>query len=292
MKVFISWSGDRSLAIAKSLRSWLPRVIQAVEPWLSESDIGKGTRWEQEIGIELLQSKFGIICLTPENLDSRWVNFEALSKTIEKTYVCTYLLDLKPTDIDGPLSQFNHTKADKDDTRKLILTMNAALDAHVLQENIVNDAFDVWWPRLEEQLNHLPAVDEKLNPPRRSEDMIEEILTLVRSQAIERVQSSQVSDKLLFSLLQLFRLAAVKDSTIGSSTELLDSLTELEIEARRRGTASPVWQALTAGLHRTEKPFAVRDEAKPVGTGGFGKETSQPDSASLKELNSHLDDNP
>ncbi|MGH9930385.1 MAG: TIR domain-containing protein [Pyrinomonadaceae bacterium] len=77
MKVFISWSAERSLAIAKALHDWLPRVIQAVQPWLSETDIGKGTRWEQEIGVELAQTRFGILCLTPENLDARWINFEA-----------------------------------------------------------------------------------------------------------------------------------------------------------------------------------------------------------------------
>src|SRR5438552_882185 len=152
MKVFISWSGERSLVIAKALRDWLPNVIQAVRPWLSETDIGKGTRWEHEIGAELAQTRFGIICLTPENLDARWIKFEAgaLSKTIERTFVCTYLLDLKPTDIEGPLSQFNHTKIEHDDSRKLLHTLNRALDDQGLEPDIVNDAFDLWWPRLEE----------------------------------------------------------------------------------------------------------------------------------------------
>lgn len=171
------------MAIAKALREWLPRVIQAIEPWMSDSDADKGIRWEQRIGQELEQTRFGIFCLTPENLDSRWLNFEAgaIAKTVEKTYVCTYLLELKPTDIEGPLSRFNHTKTEeKEDTRKLIHTVNRALESQALDEKIVNDSFETFWPRLELQLNQLPDVAEK-RKPRNIEDMTEEILVSVRA---------------------------------------------------------------------------------------------------------------
>src|SRR6266508_2746036 len=192
MKVFISWSGERSLAIAKALRDWLPRVIQAIEPWMSDSDADKGIRWEQRIGQELEQTRFGIFCLTPENLDSRWLNFfeaGAIAKTVDKTYVCTYLRDLKPTDIEGPLSQFNHTKTEKEDTRKLIHTVNRALEPQSLDEKIVNDSFDTYWPRLEKDLNELPAASEK-RKPRNVEDMTEEILVSVRALLQQRSMSS------------------------------------------------------------------------------------------------------
>jgi hypothetical protein len=182
MKVFISWSGERSLVIAKGLREWLPRVIQAIEPWMSDSDADKGIRWEQRIGLELEQTRFGIFCLTPENLDSRWLNFEAgaIAKTVDKTYVCTYLLELKPTDIEGPLSHFNHTKTEKEDTRRLIHTVNRALESQALDEKIVNDSFELFWPRLEMQFNQLPPVAKK-RKPRNIEDMTEEILVSVRA---------------------------------------------------------------------------------------------------------------
>src|SRR5690349_15568152 len=99
MEIFISWSGTKSLEVARTLRQWLPRVLQPSKPWMSETDLEKGIRWGTEIGTKLEQMKFGIICLTSENLDSRWINFEAgaISKTVEKTFVCTYLIDLKPT---------------------------------------------------------------------------------------------------------------------------------------------------------------------------------------------------
>ena len=44
MKVFISWSGTRSKALANALHKWLPMVLQYVEPWVSDSDIDAGER--------------------------------------------------------------------------------------------------------------------------------------------------------------------------------------------------------------------------------------------------------
>ena len=94
MKVFISWSGKRSQALANMLRDWLPNVIQAIKPWMSDVDIDKGSRWSKDIALQLEESKVGIICLTPENLEAPWILFEAgaLSKSLEKTYVCPFFI--------------------------------------------------------------------------------------------------------------------------------------------------------------------------------------------------------
>lgn len=171
--------------MARALRDWLPRVIQALQPFMSEADISKGMRWEQEIGQQLDQARFGIFCLTAESLNARWINFEAgaLSKTVERASVCTYLLDLKATEIEGPLSQFNHTVADKEDTRRLIYTLNRALGEQALGESIVDETFELYWPRLERDLGAIPLTDARaksLRPIRRTDAMVEEILELVR----------------------------------------------------------------------------------------------------------------
>ena len=49
MDVFISWSGTRSGAAAEALRTWLPKVINAIKPWLSLADMDKGARWSSDI---------------------------------------------------------------------------------------------------------------------------------------------------------------------------------------------------------------------------------------------------
>jgi hypothetical protein len=53
MKVFISWSGSRSNALAEALRDWIPLVLHYVEPWLSQTDIEAGQRWAEQVAKEL-----------------------------------------------------------------------------------------------------------------------------------------------------------------------------------------------------------------------------------------------
>jgi hypothetical protein len=53
MRVFVSWSGERSKVMAFALRDWLPLVLHYARPWLSERDIQAGQRWTLEVGTEL-----------------------------------------------------------------------------------------------------------------------------------------------------------------------------------------------------------------------------------------------
>jgi hypothetical protein len=39
LDVFISWSGQRSKALALQLHDWLKAVVQRANPWMSERDI-------------------------------------------------------------------------------------------------------------------------------------------------------------------------------------------------------------------------------------------------------------
>ena len=186
MKLFISWSGDRSRKLAESLRNWIPKVINAVEPWLSASDIDPGSRWSPEIAGQLEDTKFGVICLTSDNLSSTWLHFEsgALSKLVDKSKVVPLLLDNNPVDIKGPLSQFQAVKANKDDIKKLMTAINIAVSAageKGIDKSMLDEAFDVWWPKLEANLKDIPKSIRKPEESKRSErEMIEEILNLVR----------------------------------------------------------------------------------------------------------------
>ena len=152
MKLFISWSGSRSKAVAEAFYEWLPAVIHAVKPWFSP-DMDKGSRWNTEISGQLQNSNFGLICLTAENLNSPWILFEAgaLSKTLEKTFVCPYLLDIGPDVLRGPLAQFQSTKFNRDDTKKLLETINNTLGSNSLSQKILDAQFEKWWPDLEEK---------------------------------------------------------------------------------------------------------------------------------------------
>ncbi len=159
--VFISWSGPRSKQAAEALREWLGNVLQNARPWMSATDIEKGSRGLDEIARALEAMKVGIICLTPENLTAEWLHFEAgaLSKTPDaKSRVCTYLLaGLESANLKPPLSLFQATKANKSETRDLIRTINKHLDVAPLPESTLNATFEKWWPDLEEKLNALRA---------------------------------------------------------------------------------------------------------------------------------------
>src|SRR6266850_5202901 len=108
MKVFFSWSGERSHSLAKAFREWLPNVIQAVDPWVSSADIVAGARWQSEIALQLQEARVGIIFLTPENVSSPWLLYEvgALSRALETAYMCPYLFGFSPSELRGPLIQF------------------------------------------------------------------------------------------------------------------------------------------------------------------------------------------
>jgi hypothetical protein len=65
MKVFLSWSGDTSKAIASALHDWLRFVFPEVIWWMSDRDIQAGQRWADELDRQLEATNFGILCLVP-----------------------------------------------------------------------------------------------------------------------------------------------------------------------------------------------------------------------------------
>lgn len=185
MKVFISWSGHKSKETAEALSTWIRQVIQAAETWIS-LDIEKGARWNDKINKELEQSKVGIICLNKENLSSEWILFEAgaLSKT-QDAHVCTFLLDISPSEVKPPLGQFQHTTFSKEDIMKLTHTINSKIilgGEKTIPEKDLDEVFEVFWPRLESKLLALANTTSPISPILRSDrDILEEILQAVRS---------------------------------------------------------------------------------------------------------------
>ncbi len=183
MKVFLSWSGDRSHQMAAVLRDWLPGVLQSVEPWLSADDIPIGSRWASEITRVLQDVDVGILCLTPENMKSSWLHWEAgaISRRLEGSFICPYLIELSPADIVGPLAQFQSAIANRHDTYRLLQTLNSAPSGSHLSEQLLQRVFEVNWPWLEERIRGLAALapipeDRHLT----TDEKLDEILRLLR----------------------------------------------------------------------------------------------------------------
>ena len=186
MKVFISWSGSRSEKVAEALRDWLPSVIQSVDPFMSASDIEKGSRWSSEIALQLEEAHFGLICLTQDNLQSPWLLFEAgaLSKSLGSSRVVPYLYGISQTLLQGPLAQFQAALADRASTLEIVKSVNKALEEQGLEATRLEKAFETWWPSLETALNGIPEATEKAPPPRTDRGILEEILHLCRQMSI------------------------------------------------------------------------------------------------------------
>lgn len=195
MKVFISWSGDASHAMAKGLAEWLPTVIQVIRPFLSSSDIQKGRRWFEEIGLQLDSTNYGILCITRSNLLAPWIHFEAgaLSKRMEIARVVPLLIDVKTADLQPPLSNLNAvTSLTKEEVRKLLVGMNAALEKDSLPEKVLERSFERAWPDFEKiivdarTMAQGEAKAKNLPKERSVENILEEVLLLVRELSQQR----------------------------------------------------------------------------------------------------------
>lgn len=189
MKIFISWSGDLSKSVAEILKKSLPLVIQVIDPFVSSNSIDKGELWDTRITQELADADFCIVCLTKENVKAPWVNFEAgaISQKFNSK-VSALLVDIKPSDIEGPLSRFQATSIVEKDFFALFESINKNLD-RPLSSEILKDAFSKEWEHIDEKIKAEAEKFAKSKPKdkektKTNEDKaLEEILTLVRRQS-------------------------------------------------------------------------------------------------------------
>lgn len=189
MKVFVSWSGKLSKSVAQILKKWIERTIQSTEVFFSPKDIAKGEDWDSRITKELSQSDFGIICMTRENIKAPWINFEAGALAGKfGTKVTAVLIDINPSDLQGPVSRFQATKFTKEEFFSLFSQINKEKETPINVETF-QGLFDAIWSQIESELQ------QAIQPGELSEDsvvkgydlnsdrqILEEILQLVRAQ--------------------------------------------------------------------------------------------------------------
>ena len=195
-RVFISFSGDRSQAVAVALASFLPDVIQAVRPFLS-AHIQAGARWLQGINVALEACHFGIACLTSDNLSAPWIHYEAgaLSKNLDVSRVVPYLLDVEKAQVEEPLSQFQMKLANEAETLEMLQALNTTV-AEPLDDDRLRRAFAREWPAFKGKLDEVPAVEEPV-AKRDQEDILAEVLRSVRSQdqRLARIESAAIGER-------------------------------------------------------------------------------------------------
>jgi hypothetical protein len=181
MKIFISWSGERSHLLAQALHEWLPLVLPYVQPWLSQADISAGDRWATEVAKELASSNFGIICVSPENLNSPWILFEAgaLAKSLEGAKVIPLLLGLEFSQISGPLAQFQAKKLGKEGLAEIVQSINQSATSPE-PEDRARQRLAGLWPMIETKIEAIPAQMPGEKRARPQHEILEELVATVR----------------------------------------------------------------------------------------------------------------
>ena len=155
-KIFISWSGERSRLLAEIMHKWIPRIIQSVDPWMSERDLEKGDRWFHSLSNELSSKSIGLICVTPENQKSPWLLFEAgaISRDIGKSKVCPVIYGMSADELSSPLNLFQATLLCKGDFFKLLRTINEI--NLTISSFILEDALDRHWDDIDREIKDIP----------------------------------------------------------------------------------------------------------------------------------------
>jgi hypothetical protein len=248
MKVFISWSGDRSRAVADVLRRWFPSVLQAVRPYFSPDDVAKGSRWSSDIAKELEASRVGLLVITPENQEAPWLLFEAgaLAKNLDRSKVCPLLFGaMEPTDVKGPLVQFQAAQFSKEEMKRVVKMMNTELSETALPPDVLDNVFEMWWPKLEEQVQKvLEGRDQSAGEARRSDrDLLEEVVALTRRLSTERERRVDFDhpawDDLFMGIIELVRVVRTHPPDQGTLNAIRRLMRPMEFIARREVRAGP-----------------------------------------------------
>ncbi len=152
-----------------------------VKPWLSDADVSAGDRWATVVAKELETSNFGIICVTPENINSPWVLFEAgaLAKAMQGSKVIPLLFNLEFSDISGPLAQFQAKKFDREGLAEVVGSINKSCETAVPDDR-KNQLFSALWPELEKQIQGTPAEAPTAKHMRPHHEILEELVSGVR----------------------------------------------------------------------------------------------------------------
>lgn len=189
MRVFISWSGTAERRVAEALKTALEVVTTGrVSAFVSSQDIAKGERGVRAIDSSLNATDYGVVVVSKANHRRPWVNYEAgaLAEALDRP-VATILLDLRPSDLEGPLAAFQATAfTHAQDMLRLLREVALAADPAMNPRSIDVLSSDAWPTLL---ASWQPDRTRNSAPVRTQEEMLAEIVERVR--AIESNQSSR-----------------------------------------------------------------------------------------------------
>ena len=98
----------------------------------------------------------GVVCVTREALQSGWIHFEAgaLARAVRKNAtkarahggtLYTYLLGVQPDELTGPLAEYQSTRFDREDTKRLCAAIAGSMKDDAPPRATWEAAFDQKW---------------------------------------------------------------------------------------------------------------------------------------------------
>jgi hypothetical protein len=133
---------------------------------------------------------------------------------------------VKPTDVKGPLASLQLTQFTRDDFLRLFKTINTSLGENKLQEPVVTQVFEKWWPDLEKRVAELMNSAPQPKPRKRElEEIVEETLLLVRS-IRNSLDASSRQTETPAALQRLRKYIALRGADTSASLSLLSLLNE------------------------------------------------------------------
>jgi TIR domain-containing protein len=188
MKVFLSWSGERSKAVAAALHELLPSMLQPISCWLSEGGLAKGKPWYDQLARERDSILFAILCVTPENKDSPWVVWEAgfLSAVpaLGDRRVAPLAIGMSKGALSGgPLAIYHGIDTTNEDLLRLLNDINGVVPAEKrISPQVLKRTFGFVWPDLERRIIAARDLPRKapVVPKATADDQLSQVLALLR----------------------------------------------------------------------------------------------------------------
>jgi hypothetical protein len=246
-------------------------VLQAVRPYFSPDDVIKGSRWSPEIGKELEASGFGLLILTPENQHAPWLMFEAgaLVKNLDRSKVCPLLFGhMEPTDVKGPLVQFQSAKFSHEEMKRVMKAINGELGDAALLPDVLNRVFEMFWPELDEQVAlEVNTPEHAFGVTQRSErDLLQEVLSITRSLALNRARGSLDSghpdlEYLMATSARLANIVLARSPDTETYTAIGRSVRALQYIYQPIGDPDPLSHSKTIiEVQKPLKAFGIADD--------------------------------
>jgi hypothetical protein len=277
--------------LARTLHAHLPKFIPGLVKdsrdtnLFMSDDITKGSRWFDVVEKELDKADVGLVCITREGLESGWIHFEAgaLARAVRKNKrmqggtLYVYLLGVRSEELTGPLSEFQATSFDRDDTKKLCAAIVGSMGEDAPLREDWETAFNEHWPSFE--------TDVKKIAPLPASDLIPGLEDLFRrktfNEPLEDCTRQSWIDRFTGARETRAALEAHRPILKADNTYLLDLFNELVAELDG-------YSMNMGALLLTETKFAVDPEIGKLVVGNGIKRACESRRGRIRQLVTHL----